>query len=89
MAINVANKIEIMKKFKRHDADTASPEIQVALMTAKINHLTDHFKVHVKDHHSRRGLMKLVGRRRKLLDYLHGEDPKAYKKVIEDLNLRK
>lgn len=89
MAINLANKVDIMKKFKRHETDTASPEVQVALMTEKINLLTDHFKTHVKDHHSRIGLMKLVGRRRKLLNYLHREQPAKYKSLIDELGLRK
>jgi len=89
MAINLANKVEIMKKFKRHEADTASPEVQIALMTEKINLLTEHFKINVKDHHSRIGLMRLVGRRRKLLIYLHRVQPTKYKSLIDDLGLRK
>jgi small subunit ribosomal protein S15 len=72
------NKQEIVAKYQRAKADTGSPEVQVALLTARINELTDHFKAHVKDHHSRRGLLKMVSRRRKLLDYLKGKNPEAY-----------
>lgn len=79
----------LMKKFRIHDTDTASPQVQVALLTDRVNRLTEHFKTNVKDHHSRRGLMKLVGRRRRLLDFLHRENPDAYNKLIGDLNLRK
>ena len=71
------------------EGDTGSPEVQVALLTARINHLTDHFKVHAKDHHSRRGLLRMVSRRRKLLDYLKRTDLNAYRALIEALNLRK
>ena len=70
-------------------ANTGSPEVQVALLTARINHLTEHFKVHAKDHHSRRGLLRMVSRRRKLLDYLKRTDLNAYRKLIDALNLRK
>ena len=83
------NKSEIVAKFQRAEGDTGSPEVQVALLTARINHLTDHFKVHAKDHHSRRGLLKMVSRRRKLLDYLKGKDVAAYRKLIDTLGLRK
>ena len=83
------NKSEIVAKFKRAEGDTGSPEVQVALLTARINHLTDHFKVHTKDHHSRRGLLRMVSRRRKLLDYLKRTDLNAYRALIEALNLRK
>ena len=80
------NKSEIVAKFQRAEGDT---EVQVALLTARINHLTDHFKVHTKDHHSRRGLLRMVSRRRKLLDYLKRTDLNAYRALIEALNLRK
>lgn len=83
------NKSEIVVKFQRAEGDTGSPEVQVALLTARINHLTDHFKVHTKDHHSRRGLLRMVSRRRKLLDYLKRTDLNAYRALIEALNLRK
>jgi len=83
------NKSEIVAKFQRAEGDTGSPEVQVALLTARINHLTDHFKVHAKDHHSRRGLLRMVSRRRKLLDYLKRTDVNAYRALIDALNLRK
>ena len=83
------NKNEIVAKFQRVEGDTGSPEVQVALLTARINHLTEHFKVHAKDHHSRRGLLRMVSRRRKLLDYLKRTDLNAYRALIEALNLRK
>ena len=83
------NKADVIAKFQRAEGDTGSPEVQVALLTARINHLTDHFKVHTKDHHSRRGLLRMVSRRRKLLDYLKRTDLNAYRALIEALNLRK
>ena len=83
------NKAEIVAKFQRAEGDTGSPEVQVALLTARINGLTDHFKTHKKDHHSRRGLLKMVSRRRKLLDYLKDRDIEAYRKLIDALSLRK
>lgn len=83
------NKNEIVAKFQRTEGDTGSPEVQVALLTARINHLTEHFKVHDKDHHSRRGLLRMVSRRRKLLDYLKRTDLNAYRTLINELNLRK
>ena len=82
-------KSEIVAKFQRAEGDTGSPEVQVALLTARINHLTEHFKVHAKDHHSRRGLLRMVSRRRKLLDYLKRTDLNAYRKLIDTLSLRK
>ena len=82
-------KAEIVAKFQRAEGDTGSPEVQVALLTARINHLTEHFKVHAKDHHSRRGLLRMVSRRRKLLDYLKRTDLNAYRKLIDTLSLRK
>ena len=89
MSLNTVQKAEIVKANGRGAADTGSPEVQVALLTARINELTDHFKTHVKDHHSRRGLLKMVSRRRKLLDYLKGKNPEAYKGLIDSLGLRK
>jgi small subunit ribosomal protein S15 len=89
MAVTTADKAQIVKDYQRAAADTGSPEVQVALLTARINHLTDHFKVNAKDHHSRRGLLKMVSRRRKLLDYLKETNLQAYKTLIERLGLRK
>lgn len=82
-------KPSIMKDFRTHDKDTGSPEVQVALLTNRITYLTDHFKSNAKDHHSRRGLLKLVSKRRRLLDYLKSEDSGRYHKLIERLGLRK
>jgi small subunit ribosomal protein S15 len=89
MAVTTAVKAQIVKDYQRATADTGSPEVQVALLTARINHLTEHFKVNAKDHHSRRGLLKMVSRRRKLLDYLKSTNLAAYKTLIERLGLRK
>jgi small subunit ribosomal protein S15 len=89
MAVTTADKAQIVKDYQRAVADTGSPEVQVALLTARINHLTDHFKINAKDHHSRRGLLRMVSRRRKLLDYLKGTNLQAYKALIERLGLRK
>jgi small subunit ribosomal protein S15 len=89
MSITSAQRSQIVTDYQRAKGDTGSPEVQVALMTARINYLTGHFKEHVKDHHSRRGLLRLVSRRRKLLDYLKGKDDAAYRKLIERLELRK
>ncbi len=83
------HKAEIIKDFQHHAQDTGSPEVQVALLTRRINELTDHFKVHQLDHHSRRGLLKLVGRRRRLLDYLKRQDMERYRTTIERLGIRK
>jgi small subunit ribosomal protein S15 len=80
---------EIIGNYKTHDKDTGSPEVQVALLSARIEYLTEHFKVHKKDHHSRRGLLKLVGQRRRLLEYLKDKDVNRYRKLIERLGLRK
>ena len=89
--MSVANiiKADIVAQFQRAPADTGSPEVQVALLTARINELTGHFKEHKKDHHSRRGLLRMVSRRRKLLDYLKGRNPDSYRVLIEKLGLRK
>jgi small subunit ribosomal protein S15 len=89
MSIAKEKKKEIIERHKRSEADTGSPEVQVALMTERINHLTEHFQVHKKDHHSRRGLLKLVGQRRRLLDYLRMEDIERYRALIRDLGIRK
>jgi small subunit ribosomal protein S15 len=85
----VEEKKKIIEEFKLHDKDTGSPEVQVALLTARINYLTEHFKVHKHDFHSRNGLLKLVGQRRKLLNYLRKKDVNRYKNLIQKLNLRK
>jgi len=82
-------KLEIINSFKKHDSDTGSPEVQIAILTERITYLTEHFKIHKKDHHSRRGLLKLVGQRRRLLDYLKGKELDRYKKVIERLGIRR
>ena len=82
-------KQEIINDFKKHDSDTGSPEVQIAILTARITYLTEHFKTHKKDHHSRRGLLKLVGHRRRMLDYLKGKELGRYKTVIERLGIRR
>jgi small subunit ribosomal protein S15 len=89
MAVSTAQKAQIVHDFQRAERDTGSPEVQVALLTARINDLTEHFKVNMKDHHSRRGLLKMVSRRRKLLDYLKRTNLESYKALIERLGLRK
>ena len=89
MSITTAQKAQIVSDFQRAKGDTGSPEVQVALMTARINYLTGHFKEHAKDHHSRRGLLRLVSRRRKLLDYLKSQNEESYRALIQRLELRK
>ena len=89
MALQVVQKGEVVKRYQRTGKDTGSPEVQIALLTERINGLTDHFKTHVKDFHSRRGLLKLVSQRRKLLDYLKRKDADKYRDLIEKLGLRK
>ena len=89
MSLQVAQKAQVVKTYQRTGNDTGSPEVQVALLTERINGLTDHFKAHVKDFHSRRGLLKMVSQRRKLLDYLKRNDAEKYRSVIERLGLRK
>jgi small subunit ribosomal protein S15 len=84
-----SGKADIIKKHRTHDSDTGSPEVQVALLTSRIAYLTDHFQSNAKDHHSRRGLLQMVGRRRRLLEYLRSEDADRYHKLIERLGLRK
>lgn len=82
------DKDTIIEKFRMHEKDRGSPPIQIALLTARINHLTDHFRAHKQDHHSRRGLLKMVGKRRRLLDYLKSRDIERYRAIIEELGLR-
>ena len=89
MPVTVAHKAEIISAHQRAQGDTGSPEVQVALLTARINGLNDHFKANVKDHHSRRGLLRMVSRRRKLLDYLKSRNTDSYRSLIEKLGLRK
>jgi small subunit ribosomal protein S15 len=89
MAVTTAAKAQLVSDFQRATGDTGSPEVQVALLTARINGLTDHFKANMKDHHSRRGLLKMVSRRRKLLDYLRSRNGDAYRALIGRLGLRK
>ncbi len=85
----MATKQEIIEKFQLHEGDTGSPEVQIALLTDRINHLNEHLQLHKKDHHSRRGLLKMVGQRRGLLNYLKDTDIERYRKILEQLNLRK
>jgi small subunit ribosomal protein S15 len=89
LSLEKVKKTEVIKGYRVHEQDTGSPEVQVALLTERINLLTPHFKDHKKDHHSRRGLLKMVGARRRLLDYLKQVDASRYKKIIERLNIRK
>ena len=89
MPLAKERKSEVIGKFRTHDTDTGSPEVQVAILTERIAYLTDHFKTHKKDHHSRRGLLKLVGQRRRLLDYLKEKDINRYRTIIQDLGLRR
>jgi small subunit ribosomal protein S15 len=89
VALTKNRKTELIGTYQTHDADTGSPEVQVAILSERINYLTDHFKAHAKDHHSRRGLLMLVGRRRRLLDYLKSKDTQRYAEIIKRLNIRK
>lgn len=89
MALAKDQKETIIKDYKLHEGDTGSPEVQIALISERLNHLTNHFQVHKKDHHSRRGLLKLVGQRRRLLSYLKTTDKERYDKLISKLGLRK
>lgn len=89
MALHKDRKLEIMAKFSRSEGDTGSPEVQIALLTERINELQGHFKEHKHDHHSRRGLLKLVGQRRRLLKYLRNKDVPRYRETIQALGLRK
>ena len=88
-SVSTVRKQETIVKYKQHDSETGSPEVQIALLTERIAHLTEHLKTNNKDHHSRRGLLKMVGKRRSLLDYLKRKDAARYKKLIEQLSLRR
>ena len=88
MAYDKAKKAEVIAKYKKHDKDSGSPEVQIALLSERISHLTDHFKVHKKDHHSRRGLLKMVGQRKRLLNYLKTKDVEGYRVLIKELGIR-
>jgi small subunit ribosomal protein S15 len=89
VALTKDKKTALIGEYKTHDKDTGSPEVQVAILSERINYLTEHFKSHAKDHHSRRGLLMLVGRRRRLLDYLKAKDAPRYSDLIKRLNIRK
>jgi len=89
MSINAESKSKVVSEFKRTENDTGSPEVQIALLTARIQHLTDHFKLHKHDHHSRRGLLRMVNQRRSLLDYLKEKEIQRYRDLIERLGLRR
>ena len=89
MALTKDRKTELIGSYRTHESDTGSPEVQVAILSERINYLTEHFKTHAKDHHSRRGLLKLVGQRRRLLDYLKQKDAERYAELIRKLGIRK
>ena len=89
MALTKDRKTELIGSYRTHDSDTGSPEVQVAILSERISYLTEHFKSHTKDHHSRRGLLMLVGRRRRLLDYVKAKDAQRYADLIKRLNIRK
>ena len=89
MTLSKVEKTKVITGYQTHAADTGSPEVQIAILSERIGYLTEHFKTHAKDHHSRRGLMMLVGQRRRLLDYLKGKDLKRYRGLIEKLGIRK
>ncbi|MBK8691510.1 MAG: 30S ribosomal protein S15 [Deltaproteobacteria bacterium] len=89
MSLHTTIKTEIIEKFRPSEGDTGSPQVQIALLSARISQLQGHFETHKKDHHSRRGLLKMVGQRRRLLDYLKSKDVAGYRKIIAELNLRK
>ena len=89
MTVTQPRKKEVVERFRKHETDTGSAEVQIALLTEKIVQLSEHFKVHTKDHHSRRGLLKMVGRRRRLLEYLKRKNINRYRELIEQLGLRK
>jgi small subunit ribosomal protein S15 len=89
VSLEKGKKQEIIKKFQVHETDSGSPEVQIALLTERINQLTEHFQVHKKDYHSRRGLLKLVGQRRRLLDYLKSRKADKYRQIVKELGLRK
>jgi small subunit ribosomal protein S15 len=89
MTISTEQKSTLIEKFRKHESDTGSPEVQIALLTERIKMLTEHFKIHAKDHHSRRGLLMLVSQRRRLLDYLRSRDVGRYRSLIGDLGIRR
>ena len=89
MPLHIEKKAELVEKFRTHESDTGSPEVQIALLTERISYLTEHFKTHTKDHHSRRGLLKMVSKRRRLLSYLKKSSLERYRKTVLALNLRK
>ena len=89
MSISRENKTDLIHHYKTHESDTGSPEVQIAILTKRIEYLTEHFKIHAKDHHSRQGLLKMVGKRRRLLDYLKRKDSTRYRQIISRLGLRK
>ena len=89
MSTTKQQKSDLINQYRVHDGDTGSPEVQIALLSNRISYLTEHFKTHAKDHHSRRGLLKLVGRRRRLLDYLKQTDVERYRSIIDKLGIRK
>ncbi len=89
MSLTKEKKTGIVGTYRLHESDTGSPEVQIAILSEKITYLTDHFKIHAKDHHSRRGLLRMVGKRRRLLDYLKAKDVGRYRSVIERLGIRK
>jgi small subunit ribosomal protein S15 len=88
LTLQADRKKSIIEKYRIHETDTGSPEVQIALLTERINYLTEHLKVHKKDHHSRRGLLQMVGQRRGLLNYLNRQDPARYRTIVEKLGLR-
>ena len=89
MAVSAERKTALIEQYRQHGNDTGSPEVQIALLTERIGHLTEHFKTHMKDHHSRRGLLQLVSQRRRLLDYLRRHDVERYRRIITSLGIRK
>jgi len=89
MALTNEEKQALIKEFQLHDSDTGSPEVQIAILTKKINYLTEHFKQHPKDHHSRRGMLKMIGQRRSLLNYVKSKDIERYRKIISVLGIRR
>ena len=89
MSLTVERKTELIGTYRTHETDTGSPEVQIAILSEKISYLTEHFKIHTKDHHSRRGLLRMVGKRRRLLDYLKEKDVGRYRTIITSLGIRK
>jgi small subunit ribosomal protein S15 len=89
MPLTIDKKKSLIEQFRVHDGDTGSPEVQIALITERVNSLTEHFKLHTKDHHSRRGLLMLIGKRRGLLEYLRKKDPERYRAIIDKLGIRR